>query len=72
MKIAGSSGIKDKGIKMTKYKQCLTKVVQFYEVCASIWAGEKMVCIFCTVIPQSLSRVLINSLTCPYPFLDIL
>lgn len=42
MKIAGSSGIEDKGIKMTTYKGFLTKVGKFYEVCTSILADEKM------------------------------
>lgn len=71
VKIAGSSGIKDKGIEMTKYKQFLTKVAKFYKVCTFVWVGEKKFWIFCTVIHQSPSRVLINSLTCPHPFLGV-
>lgn len=69
VKIAGSSEIKDKGIEMTEHKQFLTKVAKFYEVYISI--GKKMVWIFCSVIPQSPLRALINSLTCSHPFLDI-
>lgn len=67
VKIAGSSGIKDKGIEVTKHKQFLPKVVKVCEVCTSMWVGEKMVWIFCTVVHQYLWRVLINSLTHSHP-----